>query len=159
MKKMLVLLVLIGLGVGGYYYADTNGWLTRAPQKPNPAERGMAQFGWSYRSVVENEIPYTDVSLIATYENGESKVKNLGKVEGSCNDYMTPDSDSYEKSQMIICYGAGIGSYFKVVATGSEYAVQRKVFEEALPEQSTSTTTTASSTATSAYETVASFPL
>lgn len=111
-------------------------------------ERGEPAFSWSYREHEKDSIPYTDISLTASYADGTMETKVIDTVEGNCNGYEEADPDIYERSSMIICYYAGLGRYFKVVEEGEMYAVQRKVFEEASPEYEP---------APQPYETVARF--
>lgn len=66
--------------------------------------------------------------------NGTSQTKEIDTIEGSRNEYVSPDADVYAQSEMIICYYAGFGRYYKVVASGNgTYSVQRREFEEASP--------------------------
>lgn len=95
---------------------------------------GIPTFTWSYKSSTIGDIPQTEISLTAKYEDGNSVTKVIDTVEGNCNEYEDADADTYERSSMIICYYAGLGRYFKVVADGAGYTVLRKIFEEASPE-------------------------
>lgn len=94
-----------------------------------------ATFTWSYAVAGEDTgIQKTAVTLTATYLDGTKSTKDIATVEGTCNDYANPDKDIYEHSTMIICYAAGFGDYFKVVATDHGYLVERKEFAEASPD-------------------------
>lgn len=93
-----------------------------------------ATFEWVYATYNKDEIPRTDISLKATYEDGTTETKKVDSIEGSCNEYSERDSDVYPSSQMIICYYAGLGRYYKVVKKENSYTVQRKEFEEASPD-------------------------
>lgn len=91
-------------------------------------------FSWSYQSFEEGEFPYTTISLTGRASDGTTETKEVGVVQGNCNDYVSPDVDVYQNSTMIICYYAGFGEYYKVVEQEDGYTVQRKVFEEASPD-------------------------
>lgn len=104
---------------------------TRTESEP----QGAPSFSWEYESLEgEDGIPETRIMLAVTYPNGFVERKEVDTVEGSCNEYLEPDEDVYEGSTMIICYYAGLGRYFKVVNSGDEYLVQRRIFEEASPD-------------------------
>lgn len=108
------------------------------PQEVN-VPLGEPSFEWSYASFMEDEIPRTTVSLIARYSGGtveEKKIDTIQGVQDGCNAYPEPDADVYPKSEMIICYYAGLGQYFKVVESRDTYVVQRKIFEEGTPDYS-----------------------
>lgn len=109
---------------------------------------GAPIFEWSYESSTEDEIPRTTISLTAIYPDGERESKKIQTIEGGCNEYVSPDSDVYENSSMIICYYAGLGHYFKVVEAGGKFNVQERIFEEASPDYSPPVT---------GYETIATF--
>lgn len=127
--------------LGGYYLwsREEGNSVDFVPQMEADAlssqngEKGSPTFVWQYRAH-EGEIPRTTISLTARYENGEELTKEIDTIEGECNAYDSESENVYTNSSMIICYYAGLGRYYKVVADGSAYAVQRKVFEEASPE-------------------------
>lgn len=99
--------------------------------------QGEPTFSWSYSTDESEEIPRTTISLRAMYFDGTSRTKEIDTVDGTCNTYPSPDDDVYPKSDQIICYYAGFGLYYKVVATGNgTYSVQRREFEEASPDYS-----------------------
>ena len=135
MKYLLIASVALILIAGVGYQV-----LKKEPQIPlleTPTAKethGTATFSWSYRTFEEESILYTELSLMAVYEDGTSEKKIIDTVEGSCNSYEDADSDIYERSTMVICYYAGLGHYFKVVAGGNGYEVQRRIFEEASPD-------------------------
>lgn len=121
------------------------GFLVRTIDSPEPvpaaeapsgsAAEGTPVFSWEYETSENSDgIPETTITLAAAYPNGFVERKEIDTVEGSCNDYPEPDADVYENSTMIICYYAGLGRYYKVVTSGDEYLVQRRIFEEASPD-------------------------
>ncbi len=91
-------------------------------------------FAWTYDSFTEEEIPRTRISLTATSSNGTEQTKEIATIQGSCNDYVSPDANVYANSTMIICYYAGLGHYYKVVEAEGSYLVQEKTSEEARPD-------------------------
>lgn len=97
---------------------------------------GEPVFTWSYKSTGENgEIPRALVSLTANYSDGNIVTKEIETVQGGdCSAYPEPDKDIYPKSEMIICYYAGFGEYFKVVEADGKYLVKRREFGEASPD-------------------------
>ncbi len=95
-----------------------------------------ATFEWVYTTYTKDEIPRTDISIKATYEDGTTETKKVDTIQGSCNKYTERDADVYPSSQMIICYYAGLGRYYKVVKNENIYRVQRKEFEESSPDYS-----------------------
>jgi len=95
---------------------------------------GDATFTWSYRSFSESDIPRTTISLTAEYTGGDVRIKEIDTIQGDCNEYTERDIDVYSQSEMIICYYAGLGHYYKVVEAEDAYLVQRRVFEEASPD-------------------------
>lgn len=135
MKHVLVIAAALILVVGATYIFLVENSLTLAPEGPNTNEAsGAPTFTWSYKDSEDNDIPYTEINITATYENSVTETKFIDRVEGSCNTYENTDADMYERSSMIICYYAGLGRYFKVVQDKEAYLVQRKIFEEASPD-------------------------
>ena len=136
MKNIFIIgAVLIILAISGFYF------FTGTPRQEMPSENpetetaaGTPIFTWSYQTSEDTDIPHTAIELTATYENGTSETKIIDNIEGSCDTYENADEDVYERSTMIICYYAGLGHYFKVVADSNGYSVKRNVFEEASPE-------------------------
>lgn len=95
-----------------------------------------ASFEWMYASFEKDYIPQTTISLRATYDDGTTETKVVETIEGNCSAYDERDPDVYASSEMIICYYAGFGRYYKVVKGERGYMVQRKEFEEASPDYS-----------------------
>lgn len=105
--------------------------------KEDSEPQGEPTFSWSYSTDESGEIARTKITLRAMYFDGTSRTKEIDTVDGTCNTYPSPDDDVYPKSDQIICYYAGFGLYYKVVATGNgTYSVQRREFEEASPDYS-----------------------
>lgn len=147
MKIFLWVLVVIMLISGGYFFIQNTEKVSTDNLSPATYE-GAPTFSWQYEPFMDGEFPKTEISLMATYENGALQTKVIDSVDGSCNDYADPDKDVYEHSTMIICYAAGLGHYFKVVDEDGKYLVMRKTFEEGSPEYTPPE---------EAYETIAQF--
>lgn len=128
--------VFIGIGIILLAAIALFVWRSKEVVAPAPAVvyEGAPTFTWNYRSFEKNDLPHSDISLVATYSNGMSKTKLIDTIEGGCNEYVSPDKDVYKDSTMIICYYAGFGQYYKVVERDGGYDVQRREFEEASPD-------------------------
>lgn len=135
--KWVLAFILFVLLVGGTLY------LVFVREKPSlvpsyvpssPEATSTPTFTWSYRTYEDHDIPYTEITLTATYIDGTVERKIIDTIDGSCNTYETTDPDVYSGSTMIICYYAGFGRYYKVIENKGSYLVQRKEFEEASPD-------------------------
>ena len=94
-------------------------------------------FTWRYEKATTlnlDGIPNTDIFLEMTYPNGEVRRMLIDTTPGSCNDLPDTDADSVPNSTTIQCYSAGLGYRYKVTKGEHSYIVQRKTFEEALPD-------------------------
>ncbi len=146
MKSLIAALLIAILAIGSYmlFFTDKEDPFASSEPRTEPV------FAWTYVPIMDGEFPKTRIALTATYSAARNQTKDIDTVDGSCNDYAEPDKDIYHRSTMIICYGAGIGRYFKVVKSAEGYAVMRKTFEEGSPEYDPPE---------QQFETVASFPL
>ncbi|HEY1041178.1 MAG TPA: hypothetical protein VGE63_00430 [Candidatus Paceibacterota bacterium] len=137
LKVILIVIIVIGvIAVANFFMKDSHR-NEADPSKTTTTEtkpEGAPVFAWSYTPSEKNEIPQSTISLTATYPNGAKQTKEIETIEGGCNEYPEPDKDVYKQSQMIICYYAGFGRYYKVVESNGAYLVQRKEFEEGSPE-------------------------
>ena len=153
MGKILGILVALVLGIALITFAIglINQSRVQTVQE-SPVEettpKGNPRFTWDYTTSEKDGIPQTAIAITANYPDGSTARKIVDVVEGSCNDYTQSDSDVYPDSTMIICYYAGLGRYYKVMASNGAYLVQRRVFEEASPDYNPPVT---------GYETVVSF--
>ena len=135
MKPIAIAVVTLTLLAAGYHFFTKQE--QAEPQKQlHVAEelRGQPTFTWTYQTSEEEGIPQTEIRLTSTNKTGATETKVVDSIQGDCNAYEPLDEDVYQNSTMIICYYAGLGHYFKVVADQDGYMVQRKVFEEASPE-------------------------
>lgn len=132
MKKFILFVLLVVIAIALYAIVP------QTPPSTIPAPvattEGDPMFAWTYTAVMDRNFPKTRVTLTATYPNGAVVTKDIDTADGSCNDYADPDTDVYPKSTMIICYGAGFGTYYKVVQADTAYVVMQKSFEEGSPE-------------------------
>lgn len=78
--------------------------------------------------------PNTNVYLTATYPAGEVESKLVDTTAGSCNEVPDMAEDIALNSTVIQCYSAGLGYYFKITEGEDSYQIERKTFEEALPD-------------------------
>ena len=144
MKKILITLLVLGAAglIAASHFARTvdapnieseNTAQTESAES-TPTPQGPPTFSWEYEPYETPYIPHTIISLTATYPDGTRVTKVIEDIEGGCNVFTEPDADVYENSTMIMCYYAGFGRYYKVIANGQGYSVERKEFEEASPD-------------------------
>lgn len=135
----ITVLVLLILGTSTYalvqYREDVKGGPDTVLENAVVPE-GEPIFLWEYSAYEIEGILHTRISLTASYPSGAAITKTIDDIEGGCNEYSELDEDVYRHSTMIICYYAGLGRYYKVIADGDGYVVQRKEFEEASPDYS-----------------------
>ncbi|MBP9757314.1 MAG: VanZ family protein [Candidatus Pacebacteria bacterium] len=130
--------------------------LSAAPQNVLRGSQSdqAASFTWKYAphgSLMNMDgIAQTNVYLVATYSNGSSERRLIDTVPMGCNDLPEKEIDSIPNSSVAQCYGAGAGYRYKVTMGEGLYLVQRKAFEEALPNQKSTV---------HEYETVAEFAI
>ena len=129
-----ILIGVVIIVVAGYFLLrDTEPEVSVTPNPVVETPTGDPAFTWEYAEFVKDEFPYSTITLAATYPNGTIIRKEVGEVQGGCEDYPDPDTDVYG-STMIMCYYAGFGEYFKVVKTLAGYDVRHKEFEEGSPD-------------------------
>ncbi len=146
MKKILIVLLILALAALGVFAATR--YLVNTENAPHTGDngtqpdqsekiavpQGQPTFLWEYDAYETPEIHRTIISLTATYPDGTSRTKVVENIEGSCNELTDPDTNAYEHSTVIMCYYAGFGRYYKVMADDQGYTVERKEFEEASPD-------------------------
>jgi hypothetical protein len=114
---------------------------------------GVPYFAWRFEQANTLNLdgnPNTDIFLDLTYENGVIQNKLIDTVPGGCNELPDNQSDSMDNTKDIQCYSAGLGQRYKITQGVSSYQVQRKTFEEGLPDYTPPAYE---------YEVVAEFPL
>jgi len=137
MKRFLISAgIVIAFLIGGFFLLNHYIYWEKQADAPSDTEQPIdaPAFEWSYRDFEDKDIPYTEITLTAFYDNGPAVARTIDTIEGNCNVFEEADGDVYERSTMIICYYAGFGRYYKVVESGEEYLVQRREFEEASPD-------------------------
>ncbi|MCF7831899.1 MAG: hypothetical protein K9M36_03380 [Candidatus Pacebacteria bacterium] len=109
-------------------------------------------FVWKFEeadSLNLDGFPETDIIIEATYSGGKVETKLIDTTPGGCN--TLPDSrDDISGAETIQCYSAGLGYHFRITKGDNSYKVERKTFEEALPNYEPPVYE---------YEVVAEFPL
>ncbi|MBP6884069.1 MAG: hypothetical protein KBC06_02450 [Candidatus Pacebacteria bacterium] len=139
-----ILLILAGI-VWGYksYFSNTEEVVPSA----------ASTFTWNFEksdSLNLDGIPNTNIFLEIKYLDGMMENKLVDTTPSSCNELPDSSTDSVPNSTDIQCYGAGLGYHFKITQGTNSYLVQRKKFEEELPDQKPPVYE---------YEVVAEFPL
>src|SRR5690606_35384710 len=89
---------------------------------------GPATFTWRFEeadSLNPDGNPNTDIFLEAVYVNGVAHSKRIDTTPSSCNEVEDNETELATVSSTIVCYGAGLGYYFVVTQSDSEYLVQR----------------------------------
>ena len=135
---IVVLLIVVGYALVDHFLIKKNA-VEIIPEETSSTETAVApvgkpSFAWVFDYNQEGDFPKTSLGLAATYENGVVLTKAIDTPDGSCNVYDDKGKDAYAKADMIICYAAGLGHYYKVVEFDGAYLVQRKTFEEGSPE-------------------------
>lgn len=130
---IILLLVIITIVIVSYFTSSTDEVL-----KEVHLESTMPPvFMWKYEkddSFNLDGVPQTNIFLEATYPNGAVETKLIDTTESSCNDLPDSEEDSVLNSTTIQCYGAGLGYSFKITKGENSYFIERKMFEEALPD-------------------------
>lgn len=99
-------------------------------------------FAWRYAEsiVPPDNLLKTQIFLDITYSNNQKSSTEIDTVDGSCNaiDPSPDDTDMHTGTTKVQCYAAGLGHWFKIVQSNGVYTVQRKTFEESLPDHTPS---------------------
>lgn len=152
MKNTIISLIILALViVGVVLVAILNKNKNPEPEVPLAP---LVSTQWRFEDFISKdlEIPSTRIFVDAEYQNGKSLSTSVGEAAGSCNviDPSADDTDMISGSTKIQCYAAGLGHWFKITQGQDVYNIERKTFEEALPDYEPSVYV---------YETVATFPL
>ncbi|HEY0010831.1 MAG TPA: hypothetical protein VGB97_02870 [Candidatus Paceibacterota bacterium] len=137
------------------------GYLASVRPAPTPELSGQESapdvtpptFVWKYEKVEALDLdglPQTNIFLQGTYANGVVQTSLIDMAPGGCADAVDVDDGSLPGSTNAQCYSAGLGYRYRVIEGPSGYLVERKTFEEALPDHTPPAY---------AYEVVAEFPL
>lgn len=153
--RAIVFSLLLAIGLGVYlfsvYFPDALGGGSSTQE--NPESNVSVVFTWKYEdddALNPDGVPQTNVILEAVYPEGAVERKQIDTVPSSCSDLPELEDGSVLHATSIQCYGAGLGSRYKVTKGETAYLIQRKIFEEATPDYSPPP---------QAYEVVAEFPL
>ncbi len=150
---LLILLFVIGI-ISGFY--ALNNYIYKEKQA-DPIEITNNSvppiFKWKFEEADSFNLDgfrETNIFLDVTYPNLKTESKLIDTTPGSCSELPEVQKDSILGTTNIQCYSAGIGYIFKITAGTNSYLVQRKTFEESLPDYEPPTYD---------YEVVAEFPL
>lgn len=109
-----------------------------SPEILDSTKSEAISFDWKYEksdSLNLDGNPNTNVLLEIKYENGIIQNKLIDTVPMGCN--ILPDTKEEiiaPNSTITQCYGAGLGYWYKITKGNDSYKVERKTFEEALPD-------------------------
>lgn len=134
-KKITVIIALAVLIVAIVAIVVVGGGDNSETQIP-PSELEQT-FTWHFEESETSNLdgfPQTDIYLTATYDD-EKIEKNIDTVDGGCSE---SGEDIYESDipgvGSIQCYYAGLGQEYRITENNNVYFVERKLFEEALPD-------------------------
>lgn len=119
------------------YFVFSASKISEPPREENTENTKPPVFIWKYEKdnmLNLDGFPQTNIFLEATYPSGAVQTKLIDTTPGSCNDLPDPDEGSVSGSTNIQCYSAGLGYRFKVTKGEESYLVERKTFEESLPD-------------------------
>lgn len=99
---------------------------------------GAPTFSWRFEEAETNNLdgnPQTNVFLTATYADGTNNETLVDTVDGDCSEL---EGEGYEgdvsDTGRVQCYYAGLGQRYRITDGQEEYVIERKLFEEALPD-------------------------
>ena len=99
--------------------------------------QGPTTFTWRFDEADTNNLdgnPQTDVYLTITHSNRTIE-RLVDTVDGSCSEL---EGESYEGDNStagkVQCYAAGLGQQYRITQSKYIFFVERKLFEEALPD-------------------------
>jgi hypothetical protein len=99
----------------------------------------ISSFNWDFEEDSTLNLdgqPQTSVYLLATYKSNLSDRKLIDTVDGSCSKLPGKYEGDTSNAGKIQCYSAGLGQQYRIVAGEKVYSIERKLFEEALPNAS-----------------------
>jgi len=136
-NSTLIIVVSVVLALGAVYlFTNKESRVTTESIQTEQVE-GPTTFAWRFAdSSTDNMdgLPQTDIFLSVTHSN--QTVEGLvDTVDGGCSQL---EGESYEGdiSAMgrIQCYAAGFGQQYRITQSSDVFFVERKFFEEAMPE-------------------------
>jgi len=132
---ILIILGLVFFIFKTYLYNTNNKEVRPLAQNTNNTE--VMFFEWKYEKATSLNLdgnPETNIFLEVGYSDGTMQGRLIDTVPMGCNDL--PDSKEIvaPNSYVAQCYGAGLGYWYKVTQGENSYLVERKKFEEAIPD-------------------------
>jgi hypothetical protein len=109
----------------------------RENESTETVDSNPQSFEWKFEDADSLNLdgqPNTDVLVDVIYESGEVKAFLVDTQSGGCNALDSADEDNALGSKNAQCYGAGLGFTYKITKGEDSYLVERKKFEEALPD-------------------------
>jgi hypothetical protein len=124
---------LLVLGVVTAMFVNQN---NKMIEESAPIEQVLSAttFDWRFSAASTNNLdgnPQTDIFLTVTH-SGQTVEQQVDTVDGSCS-VLEGEGDALATGG-VQCYAAGFGQQYRVVGDGYVFFVERKFFEEALPE-------------------------
>jgi len=132
-------LILIVVGLAYFIYTDyfsAPATLNENEGEGNVSDANPVVFAWKFEeadSLNLDGAPNTNIFLAITYSNDAVENKLIDTTPGSCNELPDTEEEIVTNSTMIQCYSAGLGHRYKITRDVDSYLVERKTFEEALP--------------------------
>lgn len=138
---LLILVVVVILG-SGYLLWNLLSPVEKADSSllPEPmveTEKPIPTFSWRFEEADTYNPdggPQTRVYLSATY-NGTTTEKLIDTVDGGCSEI---EGEKHEgdvsNTGKVQCYYAGLGQSYRIVKGEAAYMIEKKLWEEALPE-------------------------
>ena len=138
MKKTLIFIVVIVVTITilGIIKKDTAVEVPVLLTQENSTLTPILSFNWDFKEASTFNLDgqaQTEVYLLATYENNMSERKLIDTVDGSCSKLPGNYEGDISNTQKIQCYSAGLGQQYRITSEKNSYLVERKFFEEALP--------------------------
>ncbi len=138
MTKLILAIVAIAVGVFILFSLqpdDSNE--TPITVTPSAETSGTdTSFAWRFEEAETNNLdgnPQTNVFVVVTHSTGLS-FELVDTVDGGCSELA---DEKYEgdvsNTGKVQCYSAGLGQQYKITESEAGYSVERKLFEEALP--------------------------
>lgn len=137
---LLIILVVVAIILGLYATrSDTNSVVTEEQQEVEILERVVpeATFTWEFEdadTLNGDGQPETNVYLTTLYLSDEDKRILIDTVDGGCSEI---EGEQYRgdisNTGKIQCYYAGFGHQYRITLGKTGFNVERKYFEEALP--------------------------
>lgn len=143
-NRSFILSILIGAIIlaGGYVLWNSLFRVERAdstllPEPMAEAEKPIPTFAWRFEEADTNNPDggaQTTIYLSASY-NGTSTEKLIDTVDGGCFEL---EGEKHEgdisNTGKVQCYYAGLGQSYRIVKTEAAYMIEKKFWEEALPD-------------------------